>query len=74
MSIITEILLCTVLFLILINWVSKYKSDSTDGKQKSGLLLFKDHGTGIEYVGTLMGGLTPRLDSNGKILTNEKDK
>lgn len=38
------------------------KRDSTDRKKKrSGFFLFKDHGTGVEYLATEFGGLTPRV-------------
>lgn len=44
--------------------------DSTDDhvkKERSGMQLYIDHGTGCHYLGTgFFGGLTPRLDQDGK--------
>lgn len=40
--------------------------DDTDGKNRSGLMLYVDNKTGVQYVGTALGGLTVRLDENGK--------
>jgi hypothetical protein len=42
--------------------------DATDGDKKSGLFLYTDYGTGVQYVGTMYGGLSPRMDKNGKIM------
>lgn len=40
--------------------------DDTDGKRRSRLVVYIDHKTGVEYVGTPLGGLTVRVDENGK--------
>ncbi len=40
------------------------KRDATDAEKpgpRSGLSVYVDHGTGIEYIATPEGGLTPRL-------------
>lgn len=43
------------------------KRDSTDAPgERSGLTLYRDAATGVQYVGTVSGGLTPRVDQNGK--------
>jgi len=40
--------------------------DSTDGKKlRSGMVLFVDHDTGVHYVGSLFGGITPRINADG---------
>lgn len=59
--------------IIIVAWLSTpapFSRDDTDqpGGKRSGLTLYVDHGTGVEYVGTLMGGLTPRLDASGNIM------
>jgi hypothetical protein len=42
-------------------------SDDTDGPNgRSGMILYTDHKTRVQYVGTLFGGITPRLDKDGK--------
>jgi len=39
--------------------------DNTDPPgERSGLILYKDHGTGIEYLGTVHGGLIERVVEN----------
>lgn len=51
-----------------------FKRDETDGKKKrSGMMLYTDYKTGVQYVGTLQGGLTPRLNADGSICTVEKE-
>ena len=43
--------------------------DSTDNHttgDRSGLRILIDHGTGCQYLRTSSGGITPRLDANGK--------
>lgn len=36
---------------------------------RSGLTIYEDHRTGVQYVkGGFFGGITPRLDSDGKVL------
>lgn len=43
----------------------KDDTDSPDGK-RSGLTVYTDHKTGCQYLGTILGGITPRLDKEGK--------
>lgn len=41
--------------------------DSTDSPDKrSGMRLHTDHLTGLQYLSAPGGGLTPRLDANGR--------
>lgn len=43
--------------------------DSTDDHNtgtRSGMRVLIDHGTGLQYLNTWGGGLTPRLDVDGK--------
>jgi hypothetical protein len=48
-------------------------TDNTTTKERSGLRLYTDYGTGLQYIGGgLFGGITPRLDANGKHM-NIKD-
>lgn len=48
--------------------VSCRPRDATDSpEERSGLVLYIDHGTGCQYVkGGLLGGTTPRLDNSGR--------
>ena len=65
------------LFLLLIILVDEmffsgchwFEKDSTDGpKRRSGLRLYTDHATGVQYVkGGIFGGITPRIDQSGKL-------
>lgn len=46
--------------------------DNTDPKGgRSGLVLYTDAATGVQYVGTVMGGLTVRVDRDGKPFSKE---
>ena len=36
------------------------RDDTDSPDSRSGLILYKDHKTGKEYIGTLLGGITPR--------------
>jgi Family of unknown function (DUF6440) len=41
--------------------------DKTDAPgAHSGIAVYTDHETGVQYVTTGFGGLTPRIDANGK--------
>ena len=41
-------------------------TDDAETGTRSGLQIYVDHGTGVQYVGTMQGGLTPRVDHDGK--------
>jgi len=44
-----------------------FKRDATDtATERSGLHVVTDLGTGIQYVGGPLGGITVRVDENGK--------
>ena len=50
-------------------------TDSTDKSRwsRSGLSLYTDHKTGLQYIkGGLSGNMIPRLDVNGKHMRGEK--
>lgn len=57
------------LFVLLLIWLSSATtiddSDAVTGK-RSGVRIHTDYLTGAQYLGTVGGGLTPRLDGNGK--------
>jgi len=49
--------------------------DDTDdyvNKRRSGLILYTDHRTGLQYVGGIFGGVTPRVDINGEQMRIQK--
>ncbi len=52
------------------------KRDETDSHdERSGLSIYTDYGTGVQYVATIQGGLTVRVDKDGKpMITQEIDK
>ncbi len=61
-----KIWIAIVVILILINFFMK---DDTDKSyfDKSGLSLYTDHKTGLQYIKAgMFGNLIPRLDENGK--------
>lgn len=41
-------------------------TDNADSRVRSGMALYTDHGTGCEYLGNPRGGITPRLDVDGR--------
>lgn len=49
-------------------------TDDVERKQRSGLTVYIDYSTGIQYVGTSFGGLTPRLDADGNVLTRRVER
>lgn len=53
-----------------------YKYDSTDnGKKRSGLKIYTDHLTGVQYVSNgSLGGLVVRVNEDGLPMTVEKEK
>jgi hypothetical protein len=53
---------------------SFFFKDDSDGKKRSGLVVFTDYKTGVQYLSTPMGGLTVRVDENGKPILIEKTK
>ena len=57
----------TCLFICSVLMSQGCDKDDTDTQDKrSGLVLYTDHKTGLQYLGNPMGGITPRLDANGK--------
>jgi len=49
--------------------------DDTDSRsERSDMRLYTDHGTGCQYVkGGMFGGITPRLDKDGKPMCRESE-
>ena len=47
------------------------RRDDSDGKERSGLIVYTDARTGCQYLGTITGAITPRLDKDGKIVCKE---
>lgn len=49
--------------------------DDTDGAERSGMSLFTDRGTGCQYLAArYSGGITPRLDAQGKHVCKEQPR
>ena len=42
------------------------RDDTDPPGNRSNLLIMTDHATGCQYLTSVRGGLTPRLDENGK--------
>jgi len=49
------------------------ETDDPRGK-RSNMILLTDHGTGCQYLRVIGGGITPRLDADGKQICTRKDK
>jgi hypothetical protein len=73
------IFVALVLALSLVGNLLRWGYDDTDDKRpgemfgkRSGLSLYTDHATGVQYIkGGLFGGTTPRLDKDGKPIIAE---
>ena len=57
-----------VMFVIAVNFVANLfrPYDDTDGSSRSGMEIFTDCRTGLQYLSAGRGGLSPRLDVNGR--------
>ena len=65
--IIIALIIMIAMILMMIDIFMPYDStDNISNRDRSGLVLYRDHMTGCEYIkGGLIGGITPRLDGNG---------
>ena len=57
-------------------WFAK-KLDDTDNLttgERSNLVLYIDHGTGVHYIKTPFGPLVPRLDADGDVVSEYKQE
>lgn len=66
---IAEVVLTLILFAIggvLLATALESQDDTDSPYQRSGMRLFTDHGTGCQYLGSMRGPFTPRLDAAGK--------
>lgn len=62
----TDLAALLLVLVLLSNMLSgRDDTDDPNGK-RSGMILYTDHKTGCQYVGTVLGGITPRLDKDGK--------
>lgn len=64
-ALVTFILVFFVVYL-LTHWNWGKRDDTDSATERSGLVLYTDHGTGVQYVGTPFGAVTPRLGKDGK--------
>jgi hypothetical protein len=63
----TNILAAIIIVLLLTMLWGRTNRDDTDGpNERSGLVLYTDHKTGVQYVGTVFGALHVRVDRDGK--------
>lgn len=60
-----------LVLLICIFWPGK-KDDTDSDDRRSGLVLYTDNKTGLQYIGNPLGGITPRLDETGRHMKVEK--
>ena len=66
----SDFLVCILIVILLTNifsggFLSTDDTDEPNGK-RSNMILYTDYKTGCQYVGTVLGGITPRLDRDGK--------
>lgn len=69
-------LLLIAVVVLLVHWGNSTQDDSDkSSRERSGLKIFTDHRTGLQYLrGGLFGGITPRLGINGEHLRKQDDK
>lgn len=48
------------------------RDDSDSATERSGMNVLTDHKTGLQYLESTNGGLTPRLDEEGKQMKAEQ--
>jgi hypothetical protein len=65
-------ILALIVILILLRRITR---DDTDQPgwfgSVSGMALYTDHKTGLQYLGNPLGGITPRLDAEGRHMKAE---
>lgn len=69
MNFITEVLVAIAALMIIYNaFAGGFGRDDTDepNGKRSGMVVYTDYGTGIQYISTTAGGLTVRVDQDGK--------
>jgi len=72
-----EILLILIVVLVIWNlarYVFDIGVDDSDlsSSKRSGLTIYTDYKTGVQYVGTQNGGLSVRVDENNKPILNHE--
>ncbi len=65
MSFTAFLVLAAIVFVAITHWTQR---DDSDGVKRSGMIVYTDALTGCQYLGTIMGSITPRLDKDGKIV------
>ncbi|MCE9566242.1 MAG: DUF6440 family protein [Planctomycetes bacterium] len=50
------------------------RNETDSPTRRSDLTIFSDYGTGYQYLGVPLSGLTPRLDKDGKPMRVEPEK
>ena len=69
MKLIDIVVTLAVIAFVAMTWTIYTEKDDSDAPDKrSGLTLHTDNLTGCQYFSRLFGGVTPRLDRNGKHL------
>lgn len=76
MKYISKYVIAVIIILIVTTYIDNtynFRVDDTDkdGWNRSGLRVYVDYKTGVEYVGTSKGGLCPRVNSEGKIIVRK---
>src|SRR5688500_17647462 len=65
-----------ILCLVVLVWLKLSRKDDTDGrKERSGVFLYTDYATGLQYIGGPFGiGLYPRVDREGRPMRISEDE
>ena len=58
-----------IAIVLIVFLLSNWRRDDSDGAKRSGLIVYTDNKTGVQYLGKVFGALTPRLDKDGRVVT-----
>ena len=64
----TDLLALSLIIILLTTVGHGTGRDDTDEPhgRHSGMTVYTDYGTGCQYIGTVLGGISPRLGADGK--------
>lgn len=66
------VIICGMVVIVATRFSAFDDTDNHTTGERSGVSLYTDHLTGCQYLGTLFGGITPRLDQHGNHICEGK--
>jgi hypothetical protein len=78
-TLVMDLLTLAVVALLMLLAVAKFTQSAIDDSDldadhRSGLRVYTDYKTGIQYLGQITGGLVPRLNADGSVMRVEVPK